>query len=454
MKTHNIYMLALLLTVYGCDGFLDEKPSKDLVVPQTVSELEGLLDNTNFQMNDSPSLIFNGTDDFWTTDQGFQSFNSIPNQNAYTWREEIFDTPQSADWAIPYRQIFYANVVLEEARALNPASTISQKERDELIGRALFVRGKALFDLAGQFAPVYRAENASSQLGLVIRTNPKITDKKGRATLQETYDQILEDLKEAVNLLPERVLFPTRPTKTAAQAMLARIYLSMSDFVLANQWAKASLDSGAELLDFNDVSPSGNFSFSPFNSETLFYSVMTAQLFHFSNLTYVNQELYDSYDSLDLRKKLFYRKPTATALGQVFRGSFSGDYALFSGLSTSELYLILAETEVRLGRIEEGLGYLNELMEKRYQHGSYTHITGLDQSEALTRVLEERRKELVFRGLRWSDLRRLNQEPDLAITLRRTVNGEEFTLSPNSPRYVFPIPQDELDLNGLEPNIR
>lgn len=454
MSKYKFPMLALLLTVFGCEGFLDEKPNKNLVVPQTVSELGGLLDNINFQMNDSPSLIFNGTDDFWTTDQGFQSFNSIPNQNAYTWKEEIYDTPQSGDWAISYRQIFYANVVLEEAKALSPTTEIARRERNELIGRAMFMRGKALFDLAGQFAPVYQAQNADSQLGLVIRTNPKITDKKGRSSLRETYGQILRDLKEGLELLPETALFPTRPTKTAGQAMLARVYLDMSDYEQANLWAKASLASGLKLLDFNEITGTGMFSFSPFNKETVYYSVLTSQLFHFSNLTFVNPELYNSYEAQDLRKTLFFRRPNATALGFVFRGSLSGDFVLFSGLSTGELYLILAETEVRLGRTSSGLGYLNQLLEKRYKSGSYVPLSGLEQTQALNRVLLERRKELAFRGLRWNDLRRLNLEPNLATTLRRTVNGVEYVLSPKSPRYVFPIPQDELDLNGLEPNIR
>lgn len=454
MKKYNFQLLAILLLLVGCDGFLDEKPSKDLVVPKTLSELNGLLDNTNFLMNDSPALIFNGTDDFWTTDQGFQSFNSIPNQNSYIWEEEIYDTPQASDWVISYRQVFYANVVLEEARGMNLGTAAEQNERDELIGRALFMRAKAFFDLAGQFAPVYREESASGLLGVVIRTNPKITDKQGRTSLQETYDQILEDLNQAIALLPETAVVPTRPTKTAGQALMARIYLSMSDYAMANQWAKASLESGAELLDFNTVKPSGTFSFSPFNRETLYYSVMNPQLFHYSNLTFVDQDLYASYESMDLRKGLFYRKPNANAVGYVFRGSFSGDYALFSGLSTGEVYLILAETEIRLGRTAEGLGYLNELLEKRYKAGEFQPWSGLDESEALELVLEERRRELAFRGLRWSDLRRLNQEPALAKTLSRTVNGIDYSLAPNSPRYVFPIPQDELQLNSLEPNIR
>lgn len=447
-------MLALLLTIYGCEGFLDQKPTKSLVIPQTVSELEGLLDNVNFQMNNSPSLIFTGTDDFWTTDPGFVAFNSIPDQNSYLWKEEIYDTPEASDWVVSYRQIFYANVVLDEASRITPESSVSLKKLEELKARALFLRGKSLFDLAGQFAPVYQASTADQELGLVIRTIPKITDKQGRATLRETYQRIISDVEAAEPNLPDSEIFPTRPTRTAAQALLARIYLSMSDFENANRWAKIALNAANPPLDFNQTMSTGNFSFTVFNRETLFYSVMTSQIFHFSNLTFVDPQLYNSYEANDLRKTLFYRRPTATAPGFVFRGSYSGDFALFSGLTTGELYLIAAETEVRLGRPSQGVEYLNSLLKFRYKSGTFTPYSGLSQAQALDLILKERRKELAFRGLRWSDLRRLNLNPTTATTLTRTVAGESYTLLPNSPRYVFPIPEDELKLNGLQPNNR
>jgi len=454
MKKTIFPMLALLLAIYGCEAFLDEKPSKSLVVPQTVRELEGLLDNTNFQMNNSPSLIFSGTDDFWTTDEGYISFNSIPDQNAYLWKEEIYDTPEASDWVVSYRQIFYANVVLDEADRIVAESEHSKRELNELRARALFVRGKALFDLAGEFAPVYRSETAETDLGLVIRTIPKITDKQGRASLKETYRSIISDVEKAEPDLPDTEIFPTQPTRTSAQALLARIYLAMSDYENANKWAKIALTSANAPLDYNQFSSSGTFSFLVFNKETIFYSVMTSQQFHFSNLTFVDPVLYNSYDSTDLRKTLYYRKPTATAAGFVFRGSYSGDYALFSGLTTGELYLILAETEVRLGRTDQGLEYLNALLPFRYKAGTFTPYSSFTQQESLDLVLRERRKELAFRGTRWNDLRRLNLNAEGGITLSRTIAGETFSLQPNSPRYVFPIPEDELKLNGLQPNVR
>jgi hypothetical protein len=68
--------------------------------------------------------------------------------------------------------------------------------------------------------------------------------------------------------------------------------------------------------------------------------------------------------------------------------------------------------------------------------------------------LLERRKELCFRGLRWQDLRRLNKEPEYAKTLTRKIDGITYTLPPNDPKYVFPIPPNVIALSGMQQNPR
>jgi hypothetical protein len=69
-------------------------------------------------------------------------------------------------------------------------------------------------------------------------------------------------------------------------------------------------------------------------------------------------------------------------------------------------------------------------------------------------ILEERRRELIGRGLRWTDLRRINQETDYAVTLEKSLNGESYILEPNSVRYTYPIPDDEIILSGIRQNER
>lgn len=79
----------------------------------------------------------------------------------------------------------------------------------------------------------------------------------------------------------------------------------------------------------------------------------------------------------------------------------------------------------------------------------------MNNNELLHKIILERRKELVFRGLRWTDLRRLNKETEFAITLRRTVKGMEYVLPPNDPRYTQQIPFSVISFNKDMPqNIR
>ena len=85
---------------------------------------------------------------------------------------------------------------------------------------------------------------------------------------------------------------------------------------------------------------------------------------------------------------------------------------------------------------------------------SFPQFAANDPDEALSLILQERRKELVYRNLRWTDLRRLNLEPKFAKSIKRTIKGTEYILEPNDGRYVFAIPDDEIKISGIEQNMR
>ena len=94
---------------------------------------------------------------------------------------------------------------------------------------------------------------------------------------------------------------------------------------------------------------------------------------------------------------------------------------------------------------------LNALLEKRYQTSTFTPLVINDQKEALSRILLERRKELVMRGLRWIDIKRLNKGGD-QITLVRKIGNQTYTLLPNSDYYALPIPDDIIRITGMKQN--
>ncbi|RYE50331.1 MAG: RagB/SusD family nutrient uptake outer membrane protein, partial [Sphingobacteriales bacterium] len=119
-------------------------------------------------------------------------------------------------------------------------------------------------------------------------------------------------------------------------------------------------------------------------------------------------------------------------------------------------FLIRAECSARTGNTEEAMADLNALMEKRWVRGKFKPFTAASPEDALTKILIERRKELIMRGVRWSDLRRLNKDPRFAKTLKRVlINGTDtktYTLLPGDPRYILKIPADVIALTGMEQN--
>ena len=118
-------------------------------------------------------------------------------------------------------------------------------------------------------------------------------------------------------------------------------------------------------------------------------------------------------------------------------------------MALDEIYYIKAECLARRNQIGEATSLMNQLLETRYAAGDYvTQEVGARQ-ELLEWILEEKRKSLVYRGINWIDLRRLNKDPYFQRVLVRQINGETVTLNPTSKKYVLPIPENELALNPI-----
>ncbi|UYQ95956.1 RagB/SusD family nutrient uptake outer membrane protein [Chitinophaga horti] len=86
---------------------------------------------------------------------------------------------------------------------------------------------------------------------------------------------------------------------------------------------------------------------------------------------------------------------------------------------------------------------MNQLRQKRFKPVDYVSLTYINDADALSAVLLERRRELFLRGgLRTFDLKRLNQESAFARTLQRTsdvTSNVLATLPAGSPRYLLPF---------------
>jgi hypothetical protein len=163
----------------------------------------------------------------------------------------------------------------------------------------------------------------------------------------------------------------------------------------------------------------------------------------------IDSTLIGSYNVNDLRKTLYFQNNNGV---YSFRGSMSGA-PIFSGLATDEIYLIQAECKARKGDISGAMTDLNAILIKRWRNNTFVPYSAATPAEALNKVLEERRKELVFRCIRFSDIKRLNKD-GANIIIRRKLNGVEYVLQPNSKRYALEIPQDVIEITGMAQNER
>jgi hypothetical protein len=166
----------------------------------------------------------------------------------------------------------------------------------------------------------------------------------------------------------------------------------------------------------------------------------------------VDSLLYKSYDSNDLRSKLYFISNGPGTVG--FIGSYDGTRSLFNGLATDEIYLIKAECEARIGSKDSAMDELNKLLSTRWITGTFVPFSATNSDDTLNIILTERRKKLILRGSRWFDLRRLNKDPRFAKTLTRVENGVTYTLPPLDPRYTFSLPVQVVALTGIQQNNR
>lgn len=450
----SVFFIISAFLLFSCTKkkeFLEEKPNSDLVVPSTLKDFQQLLDQDKvFAI--TPDLAELSADNYYTQPSWWTQMDN-KSRNGYIWAPDIYEGQINIlDWNICYQQVFYTNIVLEGLNKISDGTV----EWKQVRGSALFKRAYAFFNLSQIFAPVYDSATAAADMGIPLRLQSDVNIVSVRSSVKETYEQIINDLLEANSLLVNGIVynFPNRPSKPAVSGLLARVYLSMRNYSKAFEYANLCLQQHNKLIDYNTLSTTAVLPFATLHDEAIYQTRMDNLNAYFSSSNadvHVDSILYRSYVDNDLRKIIFFRLNTV-GLPRL-KGSYFGNSLAFTGLATDEIFLIRAECYARAGNIAAAMSDLNILLAKRWKTGTFIPFTATDPADALIKVLTERRKELVFRNLRWSDLRRLNKE-GANITLTRVLNGQTYTLPPNDLRYVLPIPTDEIALSGIPQNPR
>lgn len=425
--------------------FLDVKRDKAQAVPSTLKDFDAILDNTTvFNHNSGHAMSSISAEEFEISDPAYQLLSRQQEKTAYSWVDEYYDGYDCTDWNYPYQRVLYSNIILEGVTKVEVEKEILA-HYNEIKGSALFHRANAFYMLAQQFAaPLGDVQNADYGIPLVTESDP--TDLNSRARVGDTYIRIVNDLKDAIGQLPLTTKNIFRPSKLAAEALLARIYLAMGQYEEALICTENVLKEYPHLHDFKSLNEGILYPFPSSgqgNPEIIFYDASGYGAALLMDKYRVNTELLHLYANGDLRKNIFFREE-ATG-GFAYRGSYTGSGIFFTGLATDELYLIKAECLVRKGLTQEGLQVLNSLLKTRFEPDTYLDYYALNKEEAMSVIDKERRKELLNRGLRWSDLRRYNFQENSSISLSRTVDGKPYYLTGKDNRFTFLAPKNVID---------
>lgn len=359
-------------------------------------------------------------------------------------------------WIDAYELINACNTLLQD----DVLAILDAGDADLVKGEALFLRGWTIFELTRLFGLPYEPGQANGQPGVPIVLTPTndVSDavKVPRNTVAECYAQAVEDLTTARDLLPEEN--DVYATSFAARAVLARVYLQMSNYAGAATEASYVIENGpftltpTPLQAFNNSANSSEDIFALQNnvaSNTNWLTVMYASLNGAGRGDYAIQQVFlDRFDQSDLRGMLQDDTDPSSTIdnitsmyyigvgniansGRINTAKWGDYYRNIPLIRLAEMYLIRAEANFEDPAGDIGPNsptYDINVVRGRAQAPLYLSV---GRSE----IREERYLELCWEGHRFHDLKRWKED----------IGSYAY----NAGNLILPIPFRELEVNDL-----
>lgn len=424
-----IVLVVAAIGMTSCDDYLDIQP-EGKVIPETLQDFRAVMTRSYGVYPQHKSL---------TTLRGDElTLNEFDDQltyirDIYIWKDANPDpATTSFQWGQLYNSIFYTNVVINDGGSKIPAS----EDKNQLLGEAYALRALSYFDLINLFSKPYNAATSGSDRGVPLALQVDLEQDFVPESVAGVYNQILSDIEQAKGLLNQSTQatgLHYRFSKAAIYALEARVHLYRSEWQKALDAANTALTYKNQLVDLNVNASLPN----KFNSVESVMALEDVFINTLKSASFASPELIGAYDqSGDLRFPLYFQ-----ASGSRFRFLKGGEQEQKCTFRTPELYLIKAEAQLKLGNLSEAKSTLLTLVQKRYSPAAYTEleteVNGMTADGFNTFLFEERRRELAVEGHRWFDLRRANQKQ-----IVHQINGEDYTLIQNDPRYTIPYPKN------------
>ncbi len=490
MKKH-IFIFLIISCFTGCSDFLELYPHTSLNEGnyyQTEAELILLANGCYIPLRNNEKIAHwiiaemrSDNTSFQKATDGGQWAREACDEFIYASNNDFFAT----FWNGSYQGITRCNQLLASI-GRQGIQWSDEVYKDRSKGEALFLRALYYFNLVRQFGGV--------PLVLYPITAQEAVKIK-RSTVDEIYENIISDLKNAVShfSLAEKAEEDGRANKGAALSLLGKVYLTRHAFEDAKNILNEVINSGKYSLldDYADL-------FDPTNKdykETIFsvqYSENKAELannfiFYFipsesrgeitnrPNVALGNQaganqptqDLINSFEAGDLRKDISINYWTGKDWDSEVRAiPYCAKYKPpvsapdkrcgdnFPILRYADVLLMYAEALNEQNRTEEAIPFVEKV---RTRAGLLEPLSGYNKNDLEELIAKERQREFCFENHRWYDLLRTGK----ALEVMTAHGQRELVLKSYLPRNSFqmeeykllaPIPVVEIQRNGIEQN--
>jgi len=473
LKTYARYLMVfILLSQFGCRKFVQLPPDADAITASQVYSsdasaaaavgniYESMIQangNTNGSTLLSLSMIGGLSADEL---KNYLTSNAIL-QQCYT---NSLQSTTSYFWTGIFNGIYGTNDVLS---GLASNTGVTPAEKQQLNGEAYFMRA---------FLHFY-GTNIFGNFPIVTTTNYKVNNTISRSSQTLVYQQVMTDLKTAKGLLPANFVEPTgqivttervRPTKWAAMALLARVYLYQKDWADADAMADSVINNTSLfslVTNLNDVflanSNEAIWQIQPvvtgYNTFDAFNFILTSTPGSGTKPAAMSNNLVNAFEPGDQRfvnwvgsfisQGVTYYYPYKYKIGFVSGSTSVSEYLMIFRLA--EQYLIRAEAEANgaTGGLNAAIADLN-LIRTRAGLPNYTG-SATDKTAVLNAIYHEDQVEFFTElGHRWFDLQRWGMINSVMGSPGNVTQSKGGSWNPDGHQALFPVPQTQILLDG------
>ncbi|PWJ42745.1 RagB/SusD family nutrient uptake outer membrane protein [Sediminitomix flava] len=443
-KLLNAILLGLIFLSVACSGVLDIEPTDIIDNDKAITEVKDLESAVLGVYSRLPKATEIRSNALPSDNVKLSETNNGDGNTEYNWAYTADD--DLGAWFTYYNALFTANAVLEAIPTLesenNDEDALKRKAEGELLILRAYIHMRLLLNFAEDL-------HTGVSLGVPIMTKVE-EGSPSRNTVDEVYTQIITDAENGKALLQNDQTDITRLTSLAANAIQAKAAF------YTERWEDAIFYS-TEVLKQKPIVSASNYPFmwtSDENEDEVifkFKQIGVGGVFELSSgfpKFTASLDLVNIYDLNDVRRDA----TVVLQQGEYFVNKYrrtdsnsplSSDVKVFR---SSELLLMRAEAYYNQGDESDALDDLNTLRSERI----IGFLGGTESGGALEFAIAlERRKELAFEGVRFSDFSRTNTT---------IIRGDVAPFSPDQlsstdKRMRFPIPQAELFANeNMEQN--